>query len=428
MTRVDKSYPKWMLSDPDPRPEPRKFNMREFIGWEGRVTWTELEGWTDNPRLDMPVERFKEENAGRGPTNDELLEIMIDNSVGDRPDDEDGNDDEIDSRRSRKNKLLELAESIKLNGVRVPLIVTHDKRILDGNRRYFATLYLYKTTDDKDEREKYSTLPVWVLPKGTPPEDENRVLTELNSINDCYVRWPYSVVARRIFQDYKNGATVDDLQRKYHDWSKSRITTVIEAYKVAAEFIEHHDDSIEARDLVYRKLIWFDELRRSNNRAMAKVDFRNAIYDLILQANSPFTSARDFKRLGEIYENPEAWETLTTHQGKESLRQAHFVLDRDRYEGKSNAESRMSRVNSLLKGIIDGPGFGLVEVGALTDFHKLAKQVPGARMDFGARAEQLIDLLDGLTSKEIAQLPASLKRKIGSSLDRVKKQADSFQG
>ena len=418
--------PRWLLSSPKPKPESRMFNAKPFVGWIGRTSINTLVGWVDNPRIDIPVENWKDEHAGREPDNDELLDIMLDISVSDRPDDEEEDEEGIDSRRSRRNKLLELAESIRLNGIKVPLVVTYDKRIIDGNRRYFATLYLYSQSDDEDERERYSWLPVWVLPKGIRKNDEDRILTELNSINDCYVKWPYSVIAKRVYQDYKDGLSIEDLARKYHDWTKSRISTVIEACKVAEEFIEHHDDSIDARDLAYRKLIWFDELRRSNRRMMEKEPFRNAVYDLILAPNSPFSSHRDFRRLEEIFNNQEAWKALTSG-GREGIRQAQFIIDRDRFEKKGDVQSRINRINSMLKEIANGPGFGSVEPDVLAQFHELADRVPGISMEVEDKTKRAMQLLDGLTSKEVAQLPRPFLKRITSVLERVRKQAESYR-
>lgn len=428
MKTPDSKRPEWMLSEPEPRQELHKFNEEEIIGWQGRVSIDKLEGWVDNPRIDIPVELFKEEHRKREPNNDELLDIMIDVSVGDgASEDEDLDEDNADTRRSRKNKLLELAESIRLNGIRVPLVVTHDRRILDGNRRYFANLYLYRSVESPKEKRNFETLPVWVLPKGIKPEMEDVVLTELNSINDCYVKWPYSVVAKRVYRDFVAGMPMRELRAKYHDKTESWLNTVVEASKLAQEFIDHHGDSPEAKEKAYRKLIWFDELRRSNKDALKKEEFRTTVFDLILDPASPFTSHAGFKRLAEIYENPEAWEILTTRQGKEALKQALFTVDRERYEGKTDVQSRMARVNKILQGIVEGPGFGLVETETLTEFHEFAEQVPGLRMDVSARAERLIGLLNGLTSKEIAQLPKGLIRKLGTVTQRVERQAKSYR-
>lgn len=433
MKHPDAKPPEWMLPDPEPRQELRKFNEEEFIGWEGRVYIDTLKGWVDNPRIDIPVDLWKEKHANRDPNNDELLEIMIDVSVGDGTgEEEEIDEDDVDTRRSRKNKLLELAKSIRLNGVRVPLIVTHDRRILDGNRRYYANLYMHRTADDdtrqgKKEKKNYETLPIWVLPKSVKPDTEDVILTELNSINDCYVKWPYSVVAKRVYRDHVAGMSMPELLEKYHDKTETWLNTVIEASKLAQEFIDHHGDSPEAKDKAYRKLVWFDELRRSNKDALKKEEFRTTVFDLILDPASPFTSHAGFKRLTEIYENPEAWEILTMRQGKAALKQALFTVDRERYEGKTDVQSRMTRVNKILGGIIEGPGFGLVETETLVEFHELAEQVPGLRMDVSARAERLISLLNGLTSKEIAQLPKGLVTKLGTVTERVERQAKSYR-
>lgn len=418
--------PKWLLGDPEIGIEPRKFNTKVIHGWRGKAPIDELEGWVDNPRIDIPVENWKEEHAGRDPSNEELLDIMMEVSEGRRAGNEE-KDEEADTRRSRRNQLLQLAENIRLNGIRIPLVVTYDKRILDGNRRYFANLYLYNSTDDEDERELYSELPVWTLPKGIKKKDEDRILTELNSINDCYVQWPYSVVAKRIYQDHKDGMSIDELARKYHDYTKTRIRNVIEASKASREFLEHHDDDVYAREIAYEKLIWFDELQRSNSNAMGEEGFRTTIYDRILDDRSPFSSHRDFKRLGEIYNNSEAWKALVNGDGKDALRQALYIVDRDRYEEKGDAQSKMARVNGILEALTAGPGFLQVQADTLADFHAAASRVPNPTMDVLAKMEMVTDVLNSLTSKEMAQLTAPFLRKLASVLERVKKQAESYR-
>lgn len=418
--------PEWMLTEPEPQQESRMFNGRMYVGWHGKVNLIDLEGWIDNPRLDIPVEKWKEKHAGRVPDNEALLGIMLEHSVDVKVEDED-EDDDADGRRSRRNKLLELAQSISLNEVRTPLILTYDKRILDGNRRYFAALYLYQLTDE-DERERYETLPVWVLPKSIRKADEDRILTELNSINDCQVRWPYSVLAKRIYEDYTNkGMDYDALAIKYHGYTKNRLKNIVEATKVANEFISHHDDSLEAKDIAYRKLIWFDELKRSNRAAMENDEFREGIFDAILSDNPPFTSHKDFLRLGDIFNNLEAWQCLTENGGKAALKQARFIVERERYEGRADAQSQMNRVNNLLKGIATGPGFGLVEGEVLSTFHELATQVPNPGMDAEAKMKLAMELMNSLTSKEMPRLSEDFLIEITAVLERVRNQVKAHR-
>lgn len=424
MVPIDSTHPEWMEKIPEPRQEERKFNELAVVGWNGRASIDKLEPWVGNPRIDDPVERWIDQNPGKKPTKDDLLDIMLDNSVDSSRNNKDEDDENVDARRSPTNALVELADNIRLNEIRSALIVTHDRRILDGNRRYLANYYLYINADE-DEREKYKTVPVWVLPKGIGDRDEDRILTELNAISDCYIPWNYSVMAKRIYQDKEKGLTDEALQKKYHNYTKSRIRQTIEAYRVAREFLDHHNDNSAARERVFKKLIWFDELARSNSHFMDKVDFKEAIFDLVLSPNSPFSSHTHFRKLGEIYNNPEAWRVLTSSNDKEALQKALFVLDRERYEGRSDATSKINRINDLLASVVTGGGFGSVDSNLLKSFHNLAYKVPNPALDARTRAQRLMDLLNNLTSIELAQLPTDVLSSLGEVVERVKDQAGS---
>lgn len=437
MPPIDSEYPSWMQKyNPKPRQERRVFNNLEIVGWLGRAPVEILEPWVENPRIGDPVERWIDDNRGKRPNKDELLDIMFDNSVspGGGAVDEttvdvaNGSKDEdektADVRRSARNLLMDLVHNIELNEIRLPLVVTHDLRILDGNRRYFAAYYLFQNSDESDRR-KYASVPVWVLPEGIEPGDEDHVLTELNAINDCYIPWPYSVMAKRIFEDKKSGLTDAELEIKYHNYTKSRIRQTVEAYRVATEFIEYYNNSPEAKAKVYGKLIWFDELARSNGKFMDKPDFKERIFDLILHPYSPFSRASQFKGLGEIYNNPEAWKELNTDGTKEALKKAQFIVDRDRFEGRGDAQSKVKRVNDLLTLVINGPGFGAVLEETLNTFHDLGDKVPHPGLNSTTRSLRLINLLDSLTSKEIASLSSDLSERLIQVIERVRKQSAS---
>jgi hypothetical protein len=423
-TQYDTTIPIWMESNPSPQLEERMFNGRKLLGYRGVALISKFQGWLDNPRTLVPVESFRQQRF-RDPNDDELLDIMLEISERDKANEE--NEDSEYETSKRKNELLQLANNIRLNGIRTPLIVTFDTRILDGNRRYFASNYLLRQLD-KDESRDYQKLPVWVLLKSASREDEELILTELNSIDDCKVKWPYFVVAQRVYSDYVDrGMNIEELKQKYHDWTTSRIRTVIDASRVAHEFVEYHDDEVEAKDMAFRRLIWFDELRRSNSDAIKADEFKHTIFDLIMRSSSPFSKTKDFVGLQEIYNNPEAWEHLTTREGKEALRGARFVVERDRYEGNADAQSRVARLNSLLITLLADQQLYLVDESELAKFHELADQLPDPRRGAEANADRLIHALDELTSRVIAQLPQNVLEALGRTLSRIERQAGSFR-
>lgn len=425
----DLKPPEFLLPKPDPRPVPRMFNRQLYQGWEGLVRLEDLHGWLGNPRLDVPIQQFKEEYA-REPTDDELLDLLLTYSEATEGDGQEDDDDTEGSQSSRRNKLLLLAESIRINGMRVPVILSSERRLLDGNRRFFAAFWLQKTAPP-NERDNYADLPAWVLPEATGPDDEDRVITEMNFIDDGKMKWPYSVQARRVYRDHvEKGMSFDELADKYHTWTKSRIKAVIEAARVAEDFVAHHDESADAQDLAYRHLIWFDQLQRSNRKALEKEGFRTAVFDMIMEegpdGQGRLRRTKDFVRLGEIYGEPAAWDALVDTPGKQAVEKAEFVLDRKRFEDRSDADERMQRINQLLKSLSSEGLFSRVEKPTMDEFQRLSLQVPGAPVDPESRVSRMIEWLADLTSREMAEMPSNLRLNLAEGLDRVIKQSSAY--
>jgi hypothetical protein len=121
--------PTILETNPSPRSALKSFHGRRIQVWEGIANVTKINGWVDNPRLDIELKRFKNDNAGRKPTNDEILNIMV---------------------TVKEFNIKTLADDLRDNGVRQPIIVSNDGRLLDGNRRYFATLYWFLKTPADD--------------------------------------------------------------------------------------------------------------------------------------------------------------------------------------------------------------------------------------------------------------------------------------
>jgi hypothetical protein len=432
----DSEKPDFLLSIPKPQPNVEKsFNRQTLFGWQGRMRIEDLAGWLKNPRLELEVDRFREEFA-REPVNEELLNLLVEHSEPSTADDSDDDEEEEKGKAGKRNKLVLLAEDIRVNGVRTPLVVNYQRKLLDGNRRYFACYYLLKTAPqgvDDPDRGNFTTVPIWVLPSAADEQVEDLIVTELNFNDDWKVEWPYSVKARHLYRDaFEKGLSTDVLQKKYRTWSKSRIDQVLKAAQLAHEFVDHHDDTVAARE-VADHLIWFDELRRSNGTALQDDAFKTAVFDLLMTdqqgPNPRFRRASHFKRLGALYKDQEAWEKLQSHLGPGAVRQAEFVIDRKTLEDQAAAGERMHRVNQLLRGLVEKPSFGSVEPAILDEFHQLAAKVPAGPDGAGystARMRTVVSWLATLTSKEIARLPAEVVAGLEEGLRRVSTQAHAY--
>src|SRR5688500_8859279 len=114
---INTTPPAWMAQDPSPKLVEHRFHDKTMLVWEGEVALDKIAGWMGNPRTELRRDQFYESYA-RDPTNEETCELVL------------GDDDE------QSLKIRELAANIHKNGVRVPVVLTHDRRLLDGNRRY----------------------------------------------------------------------------------------------------------------------------------------------------------------------------------------------------------------------------------------------------------------------------------------------------
>ena len=113
-----KGIPKILNDNPQPRITQKSFHGKKIPVVEGYVDPNKIKGWVENARLALEVKVFKERNAGREPDDDEIFDIMISN---------------------QDFKIKQLSEDIRINGIRRPIIIANDGRLLDGNRRYFSS-------------------------------------------------------------------------------------------------------------------------------------------------------------------------------------------------------------------------------------------------------------------------------------------------
>jgi hypothetical protein len=276
----------------------KSFHGRRIQVWEGLANVTRINGWVDNPRLDLELKRFKNKNAGRGPNNKEILNIMV---------------------TVREFNIKTLADDIRDNGVRQPIIISKDGRLLDGNRRYFATLYLVSTTPADDPNlQDYIKVPVWVLHESNP-EDETRILVQENFYSSLKVEWGDYVKANRIYNDLQDGLSVVAVSQKY-GWGKPKVNEtkkIMELIDEFKNFVTQPEpeglgmEELDAEQIAAEKYQFFNEAQKSFYASLStNYDFKTQFFRQI--ANNTFSSFQEVRIAWDAWQDVQAKEILAS--------------------------------------------------------------------------------------------------------------------
>lgn len=222
-----------------------------------RVHINEIKFWRENARniLDFNLLTTQE-----GKELDKIPERKIINFLSSQP----------------RLKLDKLAESIKKNGVRVPLIILQDGILLDGNRRYFACkLIQYEAEDERKKLpEVLESIQTYVI-TAIDERNKQKVLAEANFVDDYRVEWDLDVRANVISAYYstckKAGMSEDKIYAEIFDVysvEKREVDDYISALKIANEFIrtgDNNNQQLKRRTIVQNKFLYFWEF---SNKAL----------------------------------------------------------------------------------------------------------------------------------------------------------------
>lgn len=406
MTKISTKKPSWLLGETDIHR--RRFHNIEIEVFLGEVSLNSIEGWIGNPRTELQAEQFKETN-GRPPRNEEMYELVI-----------------ADTDNKEGLKIKDLAGSIFKNGVRVPIVLNHERKLLDGNRRYYACMFL-SLSGPKEERKRFTRIPAIVLPKGTTKEVEDAIITEFNFADDYREEWPYYVKATKVYADFVGGLVKEELETKYA-WPWRILSTWIKAAELCEKFLAYHDHSFLSRHFAYRHFIMFDEMMRRYKARLDKADFRDSIFDLLLAEypdNQRFKSSADVIRLPEIRDNSEAWDVLTSKQGPEALKSALRILEVSTFDNVADVNTRFRRVVKQLEKLAGTGVLNALDSDLLEEFHTQAEGVPGSPQDPASQVEKMIEWLDDMTSLQIAEIGGKTLRNLRKALERVLTMAEA---
>ena len=263
---------------PDPCFHGRRVPMNSGFVW-----LKDIQLWNDNKRLDIPLEQFRQ-TMDREPSSEELLDIMYSNMS--LP----GMKDLPGLSTTEKDDLFEirkLANSIAFNGVQKPPIIDIDGTLLDGNRRVAACYYIFNHPKKfgLEARKRVENIFVWQLTEYATGDDREAIIVALNFEDDCKLKWPEYVKARKINEAWQTMLSLEPrspsstrLKEMKLELSENfgygRNTSVISRYlkmmQVADEYEdflieEKGEDEYVSQHSANRYFQYFDELSKGPN-------------------------------------------------------------------------------------------------------------------------------------------------------------------
>ena len=290
------AWPEIMLPAPSPRLEQISVANLLIPIWNGKVKVDSIKGWTDNPRIRVLVAQFRN-NMGRDPDQDDIYELM---------------------KKDEDSKLKLLRDDIMSNGVRHPVWLSKDGKLLDGNRRYFAVRYARESLTEADHRwAALQSVPAYVLTEDSDEIAEHRVVVQMNFSDDLKQPWPDLVKAMMVFEDYQKGLSLDALKAKY-DWSAQKVQRAIRTYGIIEEFRAFATEEFnpeaplagglgksenEANDIANKHYQKFNEAQQSFRQGLDEdFDFKRVFFRLL--AGNKFQSWAEVRTAYDAYKDP----------------------------------------------------------------------------------------------------------------------------
>lgn len=398
--------PDWMLETPKPQIEVRTLSGVQMAGYYGRIRLTDVEYFIDNRRTERQVTGMRRRINGT-PANGQLVDALID-------------DPDLDIER--------LARNIIENGLRVPIILSAGRKLLDGNRRYLAHRWIMKngTPQQKDEFEK---LDAWVLSYEYSDErDEIRVIAEYNFLDDFKERWTDYVKARFLWEEqFQRGRTSKELVELYGGpgFSSGKIAELIGTYEVILEYGNFLGDEDKAQEAGADHFVWFQQLFRSYRQWMREdEEFQRAVFTNI--RNEKIDKTDELKNLTELRKYRDAWALFK--QG--DVEDAHYLRQGYKRQEKQRLEpdKLIGQVNAALKRLLDEGMVEKIADESLAEFHDLSIRLPGQVEDPNVRVAYLVSQLQALTSLELRELTDDNLSALETEIKSVARQVRSTRG
>lgn len=366
-------HPPIMESNPTPRIVTRLYYGKNVQMWEGKVKTQKIEGWAENPRITLARERW-ERDYGRPPDQNEVFEIM---------------------KTESDIKLGVLRNNIMRNGLREPLVLTFNGRLLDGNRRFFAIRdAIDKLKPDDPRRGELEKINAYVLTEDSEEEEKQHILIEENFAPSLKLEWPDYVKANHI-RNFRNEGKSEEEIAIHFGWDKSKVRETIRTLGVIDDFIAYainepdpdtegegtlHLNQTQADDYVSKRYQFFNEAQKSFLKPLEQdVDFKIQFFRWLHKGC--FKSFPQVRIAHKAYQNQEA----------------KSILDSDDSDAGKNAKT-----------VVDD------EARVITDARGAANKI-----------RTFVKFLNNLKSQNIGNLPTSVLEDLRQALEMVETMARS---
>ena len=374
--------PGFVLDDAGWKLETRYYNGRPIPLYRTEGDVSQIKGWVENPRIEMILKRWRNVrhiSVDKFPDDEEMLELMLTYDDG-------------------SFSIQDLGEDVKRNGVREPIVVTWDGTLIDGNRRKLAVMWALsdKGGSTNEQHLLLGRIPMLVLSVEASDAQKQSIVIQENYAESLKKQWSPVVTNGRIYQRYQelsarlpNEREVAIRQRVREEFPRfsttdirNRVATwnLIEEFR--ADYSDEDEDDLEAR--INKSFNYFLQAHDTyrNKSIFSEPDFKELLFRGIQQ--ELFPSFASVRRLDEIYRDPRATEIFLEGEGLSG----------------TGLRSNFDRATAVAN-------------------HEEATK----NLTLEKRLESLIESLNNLTSEELAKIPAAMRSRLETALQRIIAQA-----
>ena len=340
------SRPTFVIADEDKIIQ-QQYNGRRISVYVGKVKISDVQGWVDNPRIEVMKKAYLSKTGPHVLSQDEIFDLMK-------------NDPDV--------KLADLRDDIIKNGLRKPITLTYEGKLLDGNRRFFSVKFaLEELPPTYPYRSDLEVVPCFVLLQDAPVEDEEAVLVEENFSASHKVEWPDYVKARKICAAFDEGKLSEDAIAKKFGWPKRKVQDSLRINEIIQDFMaiatepkDPEDETgggfgmsdTQAEDICNRSYQYFNEAHKSFRDPLKKEpEFKIQFFKWL--AEGRFHSFPEVRIAYKAWGSPEAKAALSNADDPNAAKSAKAIIDyNDRViKSAGEIEGRITNFTKFLEGM-----------------------------------------------------------------------------